>query len=472
MNKLKIKLINLYRSQSGVVLITVLMVALLVSFVGISLAELSISQLLRTKRNVSVSNSLLVAEAGIESTIREINTDNGYSPPAGEQTFFNTLDQGCGTYLSTIEAGTSGNERILKSTGRVYRYNSCGDIDNLISERKVKVTIVGTASVDYGVYTGPGGLILRGGTDIINADVYVNGYINIVGNSQIGTFDNPVEVNVGNRQCPSGSNPGPTYPSVCGAGVEPITTSGGGSIYGTVCATGQVDDSSIFEGATGAGLIPGCTAPLVSTPSYNYATHVAAMTNVGAPNSSSIRCNGTQSWAANLRITGTMNLTSGSCDLTINGDVHIQGNFAMERNGGKMRVAEGLTERPVIVVDGTVNSRQGFAILPNSAGIGVEIISYRSTAACDPGCEDGEVTGTDLYNSQSTTVMDLRATGGSPGSVFHAYWGKVNIGAQGIVGSAIGQTVELSGGGNVIFGLSLSSGTSTWTIRSYQYDFD
>jgi hypothetical protein len=36
------------------------------------------------------------------------------------------------------------------------------------------------------------------------------------------------------------------------------------------------------------------------------------------------------------------------------------------------------------------------------------------------------------------------------------------------VGSAIGQTVDMSGAGTVTFGTTLSSGARTWTITSYQ----
>jgi hypothetical protein len=43
---------------------------------------------------------------------------------------------------------------------------------------------------------------------------------------------------------------------------------------------------------------------------------------------------------------------------------------------------------------------------------------------------------------------------------------------SGNVGSAVGQTVDLSGAGTITFGTKLSSGAKTWTITSYQQKFE
>ena len=55
-----------------------------------------------------------------------------------------------------------------------------------------------------------------------------------------------------------------------------------------------------------------------------------------------------------------------------------------------------------------------------------------------------------------------------PGAIFQAYWGQVTIAGSGNIGSAVGQTVQLSGSGTVTFGTKIASGVSTWTISSYQ----
>jgi hypothetical protein len=135
-----------------------------------------------------------------------------------------------------------------------------------------------------------------------------------------------------------------------------------------------------------------------------------------------------------------------------------------------IRIADSVgTNRPVIVVDGNVNGGGSATIVPNSSGTGAHIISYKSTAPCSPSC--ATITGTNLKTSQGTTTVDVAGAGNFPGTIFHSYWGKVKIGGSGNMGSAIGQTVDLSGAGTIVFGTSLASGESSWTVRSYQYDF-
>jgi hypothetical protein len=55
--------------------------------------------------------------------------------------------------------------------------------------------------------------------------------------------------------------------------------------------------------------------------------------------------------------------------------------------------------------------------------------------------------------------------------IFQSYWGKATLSGSGTVGSIIGQTVDMSGAGTVTFGTTLSSGSSTWTVTSYQQKF-
>ena len=86
---------------------------------------------------------------------------------------------------------------------------------------------------------------------------------------------------------------------------------------------------------------------------------------------------------------------------------------------------------------------------------------------CDPSC-----TGTNLRKSIDIKSVTVNGGGQYPGSIFQAYWGTVKVDGSGLVGSAIGQAVDMSGAGNITFGTSLSSGTTTWTIRSYQYDYE
>ena len=463
-------LTRLSQDSRGVVLITVLIVFLILTFVGLSLADLTLAQHARTTRNVSVSNSLLTAEAGVEQSLHTLNENTNFAGFA-ETEFFDSAVQGRGTYQSVVSTGSGPNEKIITTTGRVYRHN---ETTNPISERKIRVTVVGTSSEGYSVYTGPGGLILSGSANITNSQVYVNGNITMSGAARIGTSAQPQTVRVAHQSCPTGSSPGPTYPQVCTSG-QPISMSGSSRIYGTVCATNQTTSNfgsaSILPGSGGQGLVAGCVAPPVTMPAYDRAAHIAGMTTAASASSSAYTCSGadTKTWPANLRLNGNVNL-GGSCRLTINGNVYITGTFTI---GGSARVtiANGAgTNRPVILADSTVSLGGSGTLVPNSSGTSVHLISWRSTAPCNPNCTT--VTGTSLRTSQATTTVDIGGSGNSPGAVFQAYWGRLVLGGSGTTGAGIGQTIDLSGAGTIVFGTTLSSGESVWTIRSYQQDFN
>lgn len=455
--------------QRGVVLITVLIAALILTAIGLSLGEIAVKQLNRTHQATFTANAQLAAEAGIEESLSNLNTDDTFTGYTTEQGFFNNTTQGRGTYQTAITSGTSANERVITSTGRVY----IGSSTTPTSTRIVKVTVVGTASPGYSVQTGPGGLILGGSANISNSTVYVNGSITMNGSSSIGSSLNPLSVNVANDHCPSGSNPGPTYPQVCSDGTQPISLSPSTHIYGTVCATGQTTtgpSNNIQPGTGGQGLKAGCIAPLVSTPTYDRAAQIAAVTITSGSTSSPYACSGNKSitWPANLKLTGDVTVAN-SCTLTIAGNVYITGSLSVGGNA-TIKVADSTgTTRPVVMVDGTIDIGGSGSLLANSSGTGAEFISFKSAAACSPDCTS--VTGTDLYNSQQLQTISLGGSGDSAGMVFDAYWSEITVDGSGILGSAIGQTVNLDGAGTVVFGTSLSSGTQTWTIRSYQRGF-
>lgn len=476
MNKsIKSSFKNLNHAQQGVVLMTVLFISLLLTFVGLSLADVAIAQFSRTSKNVFVSNALLAAEAGAEQTLFEFNQNNSFTGFTSETEFYNDNVQGRGTYQTAITNGSGPNEKIITSTGRTYRHGST-EIENT---RSVRVTVVGTVSPGYSVHTGVGGLILAGSANITNSKIYVNGGITMSGAARIGTAAQPLEVFVANQKCPAGSNPGATYAVVCTSG-QPISMSGSSRIYGSVCATGQTQSvfgsANIQTGTGGQGLIPNCTAPTTPMPTYDRAAHIAAMTTTSAANNINVDCSQWQNpngfvrtMPANTRLNGNANWSS-SCDLTITGDVYITGNLDIG-GSARIRIANSVgTDRPVIVVDGTITVGGSSQLIPNSSGTSAHFISFRSSAACTPTC--ATVTGTDLYNSQNLTTVNVAGAGNYPGTVFQSYWSKVVLGGSGNMGSALGQTVDLSGAGNIVFGTTLSTGTSTWTIRSYQYDFD
>lgn len=474
---------NKTNDERGVMLITILIVGMIVTFVGLSLADLVIVQYNRTGENVYRANANLVAEAGVEETLSELNDNNAFTGFTSEQEFYDEGDRGRAVYSTRVTNGPN-NQKFIEATGKTYR--STG---KLVGTRSVKVSLVGTSTPVPSVIAGAGGLILGGSASINNSDVQVNGFITMNGASAIGSNTHPVNVNVANANCPTGSNPGATYPRVCTSG-QPITIPDWGSpkILGTTCATGQTqakfpvsqyntNPPQIRAGTSGGnGLVAGCVAPVMPMPTYDRAPHIARMSTTGNPTADAYNCSKwiagqefRRTWPANLRLNGNVDISS-SCDLTITGDVYVTGNFKID-GGATVRIANSLgTTVPKIIVDGTINVGGGGRVIANASGTSAQIISYKSTAACSPNCTN--VTGTDLYNSRSQQNVIVDGGGSYAGLGVWAYWSKVKITGAGLVGSVTGQTIDMDGAGNITFGTSLSSGTTIWTIRSYQRTFE
>lgn len=467
-----IKLSNI-KNAKGSLLGAVLIAMVALSIIGLSMISLVTNDLQVTTKNVSDANALLVAEAGIEQSLQQLNINDSFAGYTTAQTFFNNTDQGRATF-ETVITSTSTNAKTITSTSKVYRLNNPTKI---ISTRKVKVTVVGTGSEGYSVMSGPGGLILTGSANITNSDIFVNGLLSLSGAAKIGTPSQPVNVDVAHQSCPTGASPGATYPTVCTTG-QPISLEYSTNIYGTVCATNQTSkgpNNNIQTGSGGEGLKVGCVTPPTEQPTYDRAAHIAKMTTTSAGNNITYNCSQWQSpngfvrtWPANIKFTGNVSASS-SCDLTISGDVYITGNLDIG-GAAKIKVANSVgTTRPKIVVDGTITSAGSAQLIANSSGTGIHFISFKTNAACNPNCTS--LTGTALKASQSLLTVDVGGAANLPGMVFQSYWGKVKVGGSGTVGAAIGQTVDLSGAGTVTFGTKLSSGAKTWTITSYQQKY-
>lgn len=453
------------KNEGGWFLVSAVVMSLFLTAVGLAIAGLVATQYQHTARETYVQNAQLVAEAGIEQSVHQLNVDDSFGGYTSAQQYFSNATQGKGTYTTTITNNPDGKSKTIVSTGKIYR--TTGSSSTYIT-RKVKATVVGTASSGYSVFSGPGGLILSGSATVTNSEVYVGGTITMSGASKIGTASNPVNVDVANNACPTGSTPGPTYPQVC-TGTQPISMAYSTNIYGTVCATGQTStgpNNNIKGGNGGLGLKTGCTAPVYTQPTYDRQAQINAVTTTASGTSNTYVCNNwpfTRTWPANLKLTGNVSIGS-SCDVTITGNAYITGNLDIG-GAAKIRVADSVgTTRPVVIVDGTITVGGSAAMIANSSGTGIQFISFKNST----GNPAATPTGNDLKASQGQQNVTVSGAVNLPGMVFQAYWSKVSLSGSGNVGAAAGQTVDLSGAGTVIFGTTLSSGSKTWAITSYQ----
>lgn len=458
------------KNQQGSVLGAALIIIIVLTAIGLSLAGIVTVQYGRTQRSTSVANALYIAEAGVEQTLSQLNTNDSFTGYSTDQVVFNNTQQGKAVYSTVVANLSGGNAKTITSTAKVY---AAANATKPISTRIVKVTVVGTGSEGYSVQTGPGGLILTGSANITNSDVYVNGTITLTGAAKIGTNNQPLKVDVANKACPTSG--GSTYPQVCTT--QAITMDYSTNIYGTVCATNQTSygpnpSKNILPGTTGQGLVLGCTAPSVDQPAFNKASFVAATAvTTGAGNSNTYTCQSwpfDRTWPAKLKLTGNVSV-DGSCNVVIKGDTYITGDLNI---GGASKITvdnSAGTVRPKIVVDGKITVGGSGQIIANSSGTGIHFISMDSNASCDASCTT--LTGAQLKATQGFETINVGGAVNLPGVIFQAYWGKVSIGGSGNIGSAVGQTVDLSGAGTVTFGTKLSSGAKTWTVTSYQQKY-
>lgn len=458
--------------EKGMILVTIILIAGFLTVVGIALMSVTIDKYQVTRKSTYSANAMLVAEAGIEQSIKQLNADDNFTGYTTPQQFFDNTYQGKGLFTTTISSiSGSSNAKAITSTGSVYRNASSTEP---ISTKIVKVTVVGTQSQGHSVQSGPGGIILGGAASILNSDVYINGTLKLSGGSRIGTNTQPVNVFVANQACPTGSSPGPTYPIVC-ASPEPISLGWATYIYGTVCATGQVSKgpsgANILPGSTGQGLKPGCIAPPVSMPTYDKAGHIARVANTSASNNNTYVCNQwpfDRTWPANLKLTGNVHL-SGVCNVKLKGDIYITGNFTMD-GSAKITVDDALgSNRPTIITDGKITMGGASQLVANQSGTGINFISFKSSAPCNPNCTT--LSGNNLKTSSEQETVNVGGGAILPGMSFNAYWGKITITGAGNIGAAMGQTIDMSGSGTITFGTGLSSGSKTWTISSYQQKF-
>ncbi|HWB39465.1 MAG TPA: hypothetical protein VG604_04500 [Candidatus Saccharimonadales bacterium] len=448
--------------QQGIIMILVLITGLIVTFALMSLSDLAIRQFASSSNDVFSANVEQTAEAGIEQTLDQLNSNSSFTGYSTPQVLLNNAPQGYATYTSTVSNGPNGHEKFITATANIYVNSKSTKI---LHSRKIKVTVVGTSSTGYSLYGGPGGLILSGSASISNPSIYVEGGITMSGAAILGNPLAPGTLDVANNRCPTGKNPGATFPQVCSNGSQPISMSGVSAIFATVCATGQTSHSGI------SNLKAGCTAPIGQMPTYDRMAQINAVTTTATGTSATSGCTllTPKTWAANVKFTGNVSLSS-TCKVTVSGNVYITGNLSLS-GSSLMTVANSLgTTRPVIIVDGTVSISGASILTENSSGTGIEFISFKSSNSCTTSTTAycSSISGNDLYNSMGTQTVTISGASVLPGMIFDAYWGLIKVSGASLVGTVAGQTVDLSGAGNLTFGTTLSSGQYTWTIRAYQ----
>ncbi|HSX47595.1 MAG TPA: hypothetical protein VLF63_02365, partial [Patescibacteria group bacterium] len=143
MNKIKKYIKKHNQINHGWFLITAIVMVLFLTAVGLTISTLVTLQYQHTKKEAYTQNAGLIAEAGIEQSVYQLNVDNSFTGYASAQTFFNNTTQGKGVYTTSITNNADGNSKTIISIGNLYQTSTSS---TPYSTRKIKVTVVGTSS--------------------------------------------------------------------------------------------------------------------------------------------------------------------------------------------------------------------------------------------------------------------------------------------------------------------------------------
>jgi type II secretory pathway component PulJ len=316
---------------------------------------------------------------------------------------------------------------------------------------------LGKFYTDAPLAVGPGGFNIENGSRIFGSRAYILGSLTVGAGSTIGSLASPIgDLQIANYGC---GTP-PNYPGIC-APLEPMHYYGNtsysnalNSVYTTrTCATGQTTTSS-FNGSQITGLVPGCVAPKLGLPPFNKAVFTSRMTSTITQTTPV--CSGfspcTVPISANTKFQGdfvAINLAT----YELGGDLYITGKLTTQGQPTFI-VKEGMTKRPIVVVNGPINTTLTY-FKANSAGVSPIFISFHSAdAACSTSDTCSDQSMERIYNTlnmspgfqyanEPISLLTPIETKGS----FYAYYGRLNlIQFNYFSGTLAGQAVNMWGG--------------------------
>lgn len=463
----------LIKRQDGMFLASALLLTTFFVLVALSIMQLSTSHYSLARKQIVLDSALHVSEAGVEKTLLELNQDAEHAPPAGEVELFSSAVKGRGTYQVLLEDGSTEDEKIVTSIGRIY-FPATSSVPK--ETRKVKVTVVASDSeYIYAVHTGPGGLKLTNSASITNGQVFLGGDLDMQNTSKIGTEANPLEISVAGYYCPQ-SSPYAGYPRLCSdppdtsTDIRSIRMKNSAQIYATTLHKNSANTTFLENSAVISGTISDDNPPPVSLPEDNRSAIKTAIQNSGTTMTrEAASCSGseTRTWG-NVHITGSGKVEiKNSCVVTITGDVWIDGGLTIE-NSAALRIGPALDSAPTFLIDGSdgLLLKNSATVSANSSNVAAKFITFYCGSGCSPDSTPTEAT---LQASTNIATISIDNTGAAPGSVFYARWSKVLMKNGTNVGALIGQRVEMQNSGNVTFGVQLGGGSGdVFAIKFYQ----
>ncbi len=194
--------------QHGSILVTILTVMIFLSLTVMSLAVLVNSNVVRSRGRILLLQAQYAAESGADTAIAYLNSDPtaSYTGTSTDITVI-TGPTYKATFAVSVAAGSTGKQRIITATGKVYSPKSSATPRYT---RKIKVTAQRSTTTTASSIVSRNILAISSAVKNVNArDIYVNGYITMAKNSTTLTAEN---ITV------AGKNTGATNCSIGGSG--------------------------------------------------------------------------------------------------------------------------------------------------------------------------------------------------------------------------------------------------------------
>ena len=458
-----------------------MLLALVIGFSAITVISLAVTLVAVTNFKMGIADrDLTHTQLAIDAALAEaqvaIKADanwTGTTTPVDYHTANNTRI----AYSSTVTTPTADTKQ-LAITANLYKPATA---TTPTETKKAKISFKKTSTSgpstlhNYAVVTGPGGLLLSGGSDITNGDVYVNGNLTLSNGSSIdGTVN--TNISVAHQSCGTVANG--QYPRICALGEagQSIVLNTGSGISGRVKANNQ----TVTAGLINPGLIASSGVQTADLPTYDRAAHVNSNPTAVTPATASCSSGASKEWAANIKVTGNVSVSTG-CTITVAGNVWITGTLNVT-TGSTLRVKAGVTTPPVIMVDGAPGGFFGTtppllissSTLAPASNIGFRFITYYANG-CATVCTT--LTRQQLWDSKDRTTISVTSGSSADRSEFYAVWSKIDLSGGASFHAATGQTVALSTGSDVEFtgkstGFVVPGATvDTWEMTAYQKDY-
>jgi len=174
------------KSHRGSIVVSILVVMIFLSIIVSALIVVSNANLSRAKGRVLLLQAQYSAESGVDAAIATLNSDpnSTYSGTGASETTVLNNSLYKATYSTTVAAGSAANEKIITSTGKVYRPKTAATAS---FSRTIQVIAQRTAGsvVASGMLSRNIIELASSVKDIYAKDLYVNGYIQMDKNTNV-----------------------------------------------------------------------------------------------------------------------------------------------------------------------------------------------------------------------------------------------------------------------------------------------